>query len=531
MMYSNILNVWGKGQILAYSGIEGKTDFANSLIMRTTINSCGFNICQPDKGGKIYFNSSELADGNFMLSGDFLITKNLKAAFIDTHHCLMEGEFHVSPGENINVISNGKRTLVGAKDFFNPQLIDTNLDNIITGYKKFYEDLKILNQPRDASRRTLAKCISQARTMVYSPDAEIKQRWTTPDRWPHRNMWLWDSVFHAIGMRHFDINLAREAILSVLDMQSDNGFIPHCGYPGFRSEITQPPVLALGVKLLDETESSEEFISRTYPHLKAYIEWDLNNRDTDGYGLLEWFIEADENCRSGESGMDNSPRFDSATQLDATDFNAFISYECEIMADFATRLGYNEDAKIWKERYKQLNKLMNERLWNPEKKFYFDYDVNRNKMSPIMASSGFLPLLCGAASQEQAEMLAAHLENKNTFNTPLTIASIALCNEQFYSKDMWRGPVWANINWLVAQGFRRYGLNDAAARILSSTTNEIEQMYLKYGTLFEFYDDRRETDPPELLRKAVNIPDSFNQVFHDYGWTATLYIDMIMQQS
>jgi hypothetical protein len=53
-------------------------------------------------------------------------------------------------------------------------------------------------------------------------------------------------------------------------------------------------------------------------------------------------------------------------------------------------------------------------------------------------------------------------------------------------------------------------------------------MYLKYGTLFEFYDDRKKVDPPELLRKGRNLPDSYHQAFHDFGWTATLYIDMLL---
>ena len=54
-------------------------------------------------------------------------------------------------------------------------------------------------------------------------------------------------------------------------------------------------------------------------------------------------------------------------------------------------------------------------------------------------------------------------------------------------------------------------------------------MYARYGTFFEFYDDRRECDPPELLRKGKCAPGEspYHQVFFDYGWSATLYIEMV----
>ena len=63
------------------------------------------------------------------------------------------------------------------------------------------------------------------KSQVYSPEGRIKHRWTTPDRWPHRGMWLWDSAFHAIGFRHVDVEVARDAISAVFDAQREGGFV------------------------------------------------------------------------------------------------------------------------------------------------------------------------------------------------------------------------------------------------------------------------------------------------------------------
>ena len=148
----------------------------------------------------------------------------------------------------------------------------------------------------------------------------------------------------------------------------------------------------------------------------------------------------------------------------------------------------------------------------------------------MLSSAGFLPLLCGTPSQAQACALAAHLENPATFGTALPIPSIAACNQQYYSKDMWRGPVWININWFVARGLHRYGLDTAAKSLRIKTLHELERLTEIYGTFFEYIDDQGEVEPPLLLRKLKNIPGKHpHQAIHDYGWSATLYVDWLLE--
>jgi len=342
-------------------------------------------------------------------------------------------------------------------------------------------------------------------------------------------MWLWDSAFHAIGWRHIDPDVARDSILAVLDMQAPDGFIAHMMDPIGTSRITQPPVLALGAKLVHDVAPDDGWIEDIYPKLGAYVEWDMANRDRDGAGLVEWEIEGDPQCRSGESGMDNSPRFDTATLMDAVDFNSFLALECEILAEFATSLDLQADAAKWKSRHAHLCRLVADRLWSKESRFFVDYDIERQEPSAVLASSGFLPLICGAAFQAQAIRLAECLVDPAMFGTAFPVPSIAAQDTHHYAKDCWRGPVWVNINWLIARGLDRYGLGDVAAALRSQTMREIEGSFGKYGVLFEFYDDRREVDPPKLLRKGKCAPEEspYHQVLHDYGWTASLYVDLV----
>ena len=110
---------------------------------------------------------------------------------------------------------------------------------------------------------------------------------------------------------------------------------------------------------------------------------------------------------------------------------------------------------------------------------------------------------------------------------------MAANNKEAYKKDMWRGPVWTNINYLVALGLERYGFHDLAKSIIQDTLRDQEKWYLKFGTFFEFYDDRKENSPRELERKGKMPEGQFHPLmmpFHDYGWSGTLYLEMVNRQ-
>jgi putative isomerase len=518
---------WRGGQLLAYSGLDGATDYRNGITGRTAMSHPAIEIKLPGSA-RLEFSQPN----SILLSGDFFELQAsdgaVRGAFVDAWHLLIEGPCRFTSDDPLVASrSQGNRLLVGSAVCFNPEKISASLDEALAGRKRWLELVAIPPGLSPAAARAYAKALSIMKTQVYTPEGQITHRWTTPDRWPHRGMWLWDSVFHAIGWRHIDLPLAREMIQSVLEIQDENGFIAHAITPFGKSSITQPPILALGVKQVYDLDPQPDWLALVYPRLCAYIDWDLYHRDSDDNGLLEWFIEADENSRSGESGMDNSPRFDTAAQLDAVDFNAYVALECEILSEFTRLLGHPLEVERWEMRRQILCHLINERLWSRERRFYVDYDVERQVPSDVLSSAGFLPLICGAPSIEQAQCLVQHLSDPSMFGTPLRVPSIAVRDAAHYAKDMWRGPVWVNVNWLVAHGLERYRMHALADSLRRETCAVMMDGFESFGTFFEFYDDRQEVSPPALLRKGKCAPhiSPFHQVFHDYGWTAALYCD------
>lgn len=522
---------WGKGQLFAFSAFDGKTDFNHGLVLRSVAGACALELKKPASGGILLIDQAEPA--SCAISGDYFEMTTAqgvtRGVMPDAYHLLIEGscrflglapEYYIEHKNNL--------TLLGVKAFFKREWLDADIDALKAQRNQWFQ---ALTPPADRNEISgaLFKAFSQLKTQLNTPEGNIKHLWTTPNRWPHQKMWLWDSVFHALGMRHIDPATARESLAAVFDVQEDSGFIPHEANPNGKSDVTQPPVLAYGMKKIHELSPDIDFIREYFPKNAAFLKWIMANRDRDGAGLMEWWVVEHENCRCGESGMDNSPRFDNVLLLDATDFNAFLSRECRIMAEFAAMLKLKNEEDFWLTRHHHLNQLINEYMWSEKDKFYVDYDPVNKCQSPMLASSGFLPLICGAPSPEMAKALVAHLKNENTFYTPLRIPSISKSQPEFYGKDMWRGPVWININHQVIDGLIEYGFTEEANELIADTVAEMEKHYDKYGCFFEFYDDRQELDPPMLNRKGQCNPDlsPFHQVFMDYGWSATLYIDMI----
>ena len=83
---------------------------------------------------------------------------------------------------------------------------------------------------------------------TLGPKGAIGRRWSTPDRIPHRHMWLWDSVFHSFAMNRVDPQLSWDFLMAMLDAQQLDGMVPHVkGVSGLTSEVTQPSLLAWGI--------------------------------------------------------------------------------------------------------------------------------------------------------------------------------------------------------------------------------------------------------------------------------------------
>ena len=557
--------VWGEGALVALSGYREKTNWNETLVGHTTqmlgvrfLLPFPFEVSFINNGqriapsiGQVYYAGGDLISGSWE-GHDFTFGPLQYDSFVGD---IPEGwQVRIQTQENqwdaeiqtlfvkvdewhlaFELKADGRLALAIGKEYDGVlsrlrTAWETDWSALWSQRKGFFEQL-----PLPLGHEQVAKkAWSILKVNVESGGEWLPCRWTTPDRIPHKDMWLWDSGFHSLAWNLLDGQMARETLEAIL-RQADpkTGFIPHQAHPGWRSQITQPPVLAWATWEVVHKHGDVDFARWALPILEGYLRWDEVNRDQNGNGLLEWFIEENLNCRSGESGMDNSPRFDSALNMDAVDFSSFLSHEYSCLSKLAAFLCQKERAESYQRRAELIARKVNDYLYDSEQGFYFDRCMD-GEFSKVKACSGFAPLFAGICSSEQAAALVRHLEAPQEFATPVMVPSVA-CNEPTYSSDMWRGPSWLNWTYMIVCGLERYGYHQLANEICARMVGAVEKWYDQTGTIFEYYDSQNLRSPTTCDRKGP-VPDKYDlqmkvPAIRDYNWSAVFYLLMVEKLS
>lgn len=567
-------NVWGRGALFAYSGLEGITTFSDSMCGQLMAEHVGMTLdgttaelyLRLKRGGQeISFSlvASDLIEGTFKDNASF------KFLFLNQHTIVgytptdvavpifradlaeersFDGGTAFQCGKLklwyafVTDARNGQTYFAVARSRewedavkAAKEALEEDIDSIAQQHREFFDRVPELTVGSEAEKRTFAKCFSVMKSQVYTAEGIFKGRWTTPDRIPHKRMWLWDSVFHSMGNVYIDSQLAYDTLRSILDTQHPDGFIPHmCDPKGYILPHSQPPVIAWGLYCLYEKAGRRDWVEELYGGIKAYLNWVMKNRDANGNYLYEWYVDPnDKNCRCGESGMDNTPRFDEVQLMDAIDYSCYMANEMRHMEKLARILDLPEDADKYALLYARIGEQINKELYDEEDGRYYDRELESGKFRKVSTPAGLLPLFAGVCPPERAARLVADIINPDTFNTPLPIPSVSL-DDSFHCDDYWRGTVWINYNYMVEQGLRQNGYLKEADHIVNATMAAIAEWYEREGCIFEIYDPKNKLCPSELGRKGPAIkPAEYSarlMAVRDFGWSACLYVVMAMER-
>lgn len=123
-----------------------------------------------------------------------------------------------------------------------------------------------------------------------------------------------------------------------------------------------------------------------------------------------------------------------------------------------------------------------EALWDREAGFYFSWDLVAGEPIAVKTSAGFLPLFAGTPHQGRASLLAQEAERWGE-KARYLLPSVDPTSPFFEPGRYWRGPVWINVNWMVAEGFRDYGFAALAARLKADALALMEREGFR-----EYYD-------------------------------------------
>ena len=567
-------NIWGRGGLFAYSGLEGKATFHESLCGQLMAEHIGITF--DDGVADLYLRlmgtpwvqeigftvvASDLIEGS--LNGDepfcfLFVDQNTVAGFAPDNAAIPIfradlGQEQVFEGGKAYLCQKGWYAFASRREgdtvFFSvtrqkefsdaaakaTDALRVNFSAIAEKYRSYFAGVPTLEYATEEEKRTLAKCFSVMKSQVYTAEGVFKGRCTTPDRTPHKRWWLWDSVFHSIGNQYIDPVLAYDTLRSCLDVQEPDGFIPHMSYPeGWIVPHTQPPLLSWGLYNLYAQTGRKDWVENIYSGIKLFLEWIMKNRDANSNHLYEWYVDPDvEVCRCGESGMDNTPRFDVVQLMDSIDFSCYMANEMRHMEKLASILGLVEDAKRYASLYALIGEQINKYLYDEEDCRYYDRELESGKFRKVCTPAGFLPLFAGVCPPERAKRLAEDICDPDTFGTVMPLPTVSL-DDPLHCDDYWRGTVWVNYNYMVQQGLRESGFTKAADFVADATIAGVSHWYMREGCIFEIYDPHNIRCPSELGRKgpAIKPAEYFARLMavRDFGWTSCLYAALVLER-
>lgn len=386
--------------------------------------------------------------------------------------------------------------------------------------------------------------------------------------YPH--MWSWDAAFIATGLASLSVERAVSELDTLLSAQWATGMIPHIVYadqadgyfpgperwacaelavaaPADRqtSGIIQPPVHAIALqRILDrarqggraDREIAETFVERRWDDLMRWHRWLADTRDPGGCGRITLY-------HGWESGMDNSPRWDSAYtnviagpmpgfqradvgvvdagqrpsdaeydrylwlveemksvrydddrlphamsfQVQDAFVSAVFALACEVLSDIGEdcrRAGADvRDLRAWADRSRAGVVAMTDERTGAAK----DFDVRADSWIVTETAAQFAPLLCGGLPADREQALLAHLDGPHFRGHPdlkfALIPSTSLLSSAFRPREYWRGPVWPVLNWLFSWALGRRGWSEHAEVLRREGLRQAGD-----GTFAEYYE-------------------------------------------
>jgi putative isomerase len=334
----------------------------------------------------------------------------------------------------------------------------------------------------------------------------------TPSKTHYVGVWQWDAFFHALAYRFVDMRLAKDQLRIILDHQREDGMMPdavhdegvvaHLVSP-VDADVTKPPLIAWVAWKLYQHDGDKEFLDEIYEPLVRWNNWWFERNDLDGNGLCEY-------QHPFSSGLDDSPLWDGGMPVESPDLNTYLCLQQEALADIATVLGLTADARLWSRQAEATARRMVRWLWDPRAGLF--RARRQGQAIDVTTPLSLLPLMTGRLPERITRRLVERLTDPATFWSRYPVPSVALNDPNHDPHQMWRGPTWVNLNYLLMEGLQRCGYHAEAAELRRRTIELIG----RHRDIYEYYDPQTGDPPP----KAASL----------FGWSAALFIEMLLQE-
>jgi hypothetical protein len=338
-----------------------------------------------------------------------------------------------------------------------------------------------------------------------------------PSKVHYVGLWQWDAFFHALAYRYVDPQLAHDQFRVMFDHQRPDGMVPDAVFDEGTVErlsypvdalVTKPPIAGWAAWQVYETTGDRDFIAEMYEPIARWQRWWFEHCDLDRDGVCQY-------DHPYSSGLDDSPLWDRGMPVESPDLNTYLCLQAEALGKMADALGDTRDAAYWRAQADAAARNLLDHLYDHEVGLFRALRMTSGGHEPVSALTplSLLPLWTGRLPGEVSRRLIARLRDPAAFWTPYPVPTVARSDPSYNPNQMWRGPVWININYLLVEALLRCGERDLARDLCDRTL-----------TLVSRHNDIKEYYHPE----TGEVPD---KAAPGFGWSAALFIDLAIRRT
>ena len=323
--------------------------------------------------------------------------------------------------------------------------------------------------------------------------------------------WERDSSLTLSGYSYLDFEYCKKALLNFTYVQKENGRIPLWGNDRvgeLDEQLSAVPVIFDVARRVCRRTTDRAYTEKIYKMLAKYLNWWLSPVKRDGRtGLVCGIMEE----------SDPSDYTDQLTYAEV-DLNVQVCVGADVLRELARYLGYERDEYKYSVVFKELRERINKWLYDEQSGCYYTRNVREDELMTYRPyNSAFDVFKRGIVPKDRASRLLEILKDNSKYGyynkyglTTAPYDSPEFCETtgDYKGWTSWSGNIWTFRNEIIAKGLHEYGLLEEAARVAYQTVTTFNGNYAEF----------------------VNPSTGKGQGVLRYGWTASQYIELIIEE-
>jgi glycogen debranching enzyme len=245
------------------------------------------------------------------------------------------------------------------------------------------------------------------------------------------------------------------------------GEIPHTPYYGTHDA---PALYGLALWHAWRWTGDPNLLAAHLPTARAALHWCDTLGDRDGDGLLEYATRSrrgyrNQSWKDAYDAIVDAAGRQAEPPLATVEMQGYLFAARLALAELLDEQGDNAEAERLRRDAQTLRAIVEERYWLADQGFYaLALDGQKRPVASITSNPGHL-LWCGLPGPERAAAVAARLGEDDLF-AGWGLRTLSSGSPAYNPLSYQRGSVWPHDTALGAAGLWRYGMREAASRLL-----------------------------------------------------------------